>query len=166
MASVTEFTAFEYLFERESKATDGHETAGTWGAPCPEEQGSDYEAGTVTLDGQTWHIRTARVTPKKPGAFVAFWRRDDATHETRPFEAGEVGAGLMVFVRDGERFGVFRFTAAHLGRLGITSGGGEAATRPRAGKRGFRVYPSWVSGLNPQATKTQRQQDPAFVPVH
>ncbi|GJN43838.1 hypothetical protein CAT723_23170 [Corynebacterium ammoniagenes] len=40
----------------------------------PKSQTSDYESGVVTMEGANWHIRTARNTPTKPGAFVAFWR--------------------------------------------------------------------------------------------
>ncbi|HCS60695.1 MAG TPA: hypothetical protein DIW46_04735 [Microbacterium sp.] len=49
-----------------------------------EEQGSDYESGQVTLDSGTWRIRTARITPTKPGAFVAVWRRS-SSGATEPF---------------------------------------------------------------------------------
>lgn len=120
----------------------------------PEEQNSDYESGLARLQGGSWHVRTARITPTKPGAFLAFWRRDD-DGATAPFGREDVGAGLLVFVEEEGRRGVFRFTDAHLEDLGITAGA-------RPGKRGFRVYPSWCEGLNPQATKSQRAQAPAF----
>ena len=121
---------------------------------APEAQNSDYESGMATIDGETWHIRTARNTPTKPGAFVAFWRRDE-TGQTSPFGADDLAAGLLVFVQQEELRGVFRFTADHLTELGITSG-------RRPGKRGFRVYPAWCTGLNPQAAATQRAQARAF----
>ncbi len=121
---------------------------------APEDQNSDYESGIVRIGGDDWHIRTARITPTKPGAFVAFWRRD-TDGATRPFGADEVDAGLLVFVADGEHRGVFRFTAAHLAQLQVTRG-------RRAGKRGFRVYPTWCTELNAQATRTQRAQASAF----
>ena len=121
---------------------------------APEAQNSDYESGMATIDGETWHIRTARNTPTKPGAFVAFWRRDE-TGQTSPFGADDLAAGLLVFVQREEMRGVFRFTADHLTDLGITSG-------RRPGKRGFRVYPAWCTGLNPQAAATQRAQARAF----
>ncbi|KKI16621.1 MULTISPECIES: MepB family protein [unclassified Leucobacter] len=124
------------------------------GAVRPEEQNSDYESGVVEIDGGTWHLRTARTTPTKPGAFLAFWRRD-GTGGTAPFAADAVGAGLIVLVEQAGRRGAFRFTAEHLSALGITAG-------PRPGKRGFRVYPGWCGGLNPSATATQRAQAPAF----
>lgn len=120
----------------------------------PETQNSDYEAGIVQICDEAWHIRTARNTPAKPGAFVAFWQRD-ASGATTPFSDDDPAAGLLVFVGQHGRRGVFRFTGAHLAELGITSG-------KRPGKRGFRVYPSWCDGLNTQATATQRAQASAF----
>ncbi|MFP1603507.1 MepB family protein [Microbacterium sp. 2216-1] len=119
-----------------------------------EDQGSDCESGLAQIDGETWHVRTARTTPTKPGAFVAFWRRD-ANGDTAPFGADDVASGLLVLVEQDGRRGVFRFSAGHLANLGITAG-------KHAGKRGFRVYPSWCTGLNLQATRTQRARAPAF----
>ncbi len=124
-------------------------------AIAPEEQNSDYESGVVQIDGDSWHIRTARNTPTKPGAFVAFWRRG-AGGVTAPFGEDDAAAGLMVFVEQMGRRGVFRFTAADLVRLGITSG-------VRPGKRGFRVYPSWCVELNSAAAAVQRAQSASFL---
>lgn len=123
--------------------------------PEPEEERGDYESGVVRLGSAVWRLRTARVTPTKPGAFVAVWRRDDQG-ETRPFRCDESTAGLLVFVQDRTRFGVFRFTSAHLADLGVT----QSPAHP--GKRGFRVYPAWCTGINPQAERTQRAQASAF----
>lgn len=120
-----------------------------------EEQNSDYESGVTLMGKEKWRIRTARVTPTKPGAFVAVWKRGE-DGATRPFTIDEAMAGLLVFVEEGERFGVFRFTSSYLVSLGYVT----SAACP--GKRGFRVYPSWCSGLNPQASRTQRAQSVAF----
>ncbi len=122
----------------------------------PEAQGSDYEAGRITSGSGTWRIRTARITPTKPGAFVAVWRRSPAG-TTEPFDSSDTCDGLMVFVEDLHRFGVFNFTREHLVDLGVLQ---SAHSR---GKRGFRVYPSWCTGLNSQAARTQRAQASAFV---
>ncbi|MGO3043992.1 MepB family protein [Corynebacterium casei] len=119
-----------------------------------ESQNSDYESGVVMMNGEKWHIRTARNTPRKPGAFVAFWCRN-GKGETVPFKADEGAAGLLVFTGSRNRRGVFRFSAKALEELGITEG-------KHAGKRGFRVYPSWCRNLNPQAESTQHAQMPAF----
>ncbi len=121
----------------------------------PEEQNGDYESGRASDESSTWRIRTARVTPTKPGAFVAVWRRA-ADGRTEPFDANDACDGLLVFVEDGPRFGVFAFTREHLAELGITR------SPTRAGKRGFRLYPPWCRHLNAQATRTQRAQLPAF----
>lgn len=137
---------------------------------APEEQSGDYEAGLAVIRDdagrvERWRVRTARVTPTKAGAFVAVWRRA-ADGGTEPFPADEDlsagtghaarATGLLVFVEDGGRRGVFRFTAEHLRELGITS------SAQRAGKRGFRVYPSWCAELNRQAQRTQAAQARAF----
>lgn len=123
-------------------------------AVVPETQNSDYESGIAHIGDEAWHLRTARNTPTKPGAFVAFWRRD-AHGTTTPFDEEDVAAGLLVFVEQHGRRGVFRFTSGLLAELGITAG-------ERPGKRGFRVYPSWCEGLNTQAAATQRAQASAF----
>ncbi|MCI1643996.1 MAG: MepB family protein [Bifidobacterium crudilactis] len=123
-------------------------------AVTAEDQNSDYESGLARIQDELWHIRTARNTPTKPGAFVAFWRRC-ADGTTAPFTSADPSSGLLVFVHHEGRRGVFRFTKTHLDQLGITAG-------TRSGKRGFRVYPSWCTGLNASATKTQREQAQAF----
>ena len=120
-----------------------------------EEQNSDYESGVVLIGKEQWRIRTARITPTKPGAFVAVWKRGEGG-STRPFRADESMSGLLVFVAEQERFGVFKFTPAHLISLGYVS------SDLHPGKRGFRVYPAWCSNLNPQALRAQRAQGAAF----
>jgi hypothetical protein len=131
--------------------------AGKVGAPVlvnAEPQSSDYESGLAHVEGSQWHIRTARTTPAKPGAFVAFWRRGE-DGETHPFVTEHVASGLLAFVEQQGKRGVFRFTVDHLVELGIVSDGGS-------GKRGFRVYPPWCVSLNPQAQAVQGMQSPAF----
>lgn len=120
-----------------------------------ETDNADYQAGLATIGDQLWRIRTAKVTPTKPGAFVSVWRRA-ADGSTEPFRLDDPADGLLVFVSDQRRSGVFRFSRGLLGELGISS------SSTKAGKCGFRVYPAWCSGLNPQATRTQRAQAPAF----
>ena len=121
----------------------------------PEEQNGDYESGLVLIGSERWRLRTARITPTKPGAFVAVWHRS-GDGSTKPFGADDSTSGLFVFVNEAERFGVFRFTTTHLMSLGVT----QSELYP--GKRGFRVYPAWCSGLNRQASRTQQAQSSAF----
>ncbi len=120
-----------------------------------EEQNSDYESGVARIGNERWRIRTARITPTKPGAFVAVWKRGEGG-STRPFTADESMTGLLVFVEEQERFGVFQFTKTHLVSLGYVT------SDVHPGKRGFRVYPVWCTDLNPQASRTQRAQGAAF----
>ncbi|MEJ9077290.1 MepB family protein [Gordonia malaquae] len=119
----------------------------------------DYAGRIARVGREVWRVRTARITPTKPGAFVAVWRRA-ADGGTEPFPSDEPITGLLVFVEDGGHEGVFAFTSNDLERLKITA----SPTSP--GKRGFRVYPEWVDGLNPQATRTQRAQAAAFIARH
>lgn len=86
----------------------------------PEEQNTDYEADCVKLDDEWWQVRTARITPTKPGAFFVTWRRSPAGN-TEPFSADDDCVGLLVFVSDGDRFGDFRFPSTALVELGIYS---------------------------------------------
>lgn len=121
------------------------------GAVTAEEQGSDYEACAADIGGARWRVRTARITPTKPGAFVAVWRRGP-NGETEPFDADGATAGLLVLVPDGGRFGAFTFPGATMAALGVYS------SERWAGKRGFRLYPTWCTGLNPQAERTRAAQ--------
>lgn len=144
----TEFLAFEWYARRMLDSCGS-----TWSVR-PVEQNSNYESGIAQIDGVEWHTRTARITPTKPGAFVAIWRRS-STGETAPFTADD-GRGLLVFVLDQGKRGFFRFSAEHLADLGVT------ASASRLGKRGFRVYPPWCVDLNRQAIRTQSLQLPAW----
>lgn len=117
----------------------------------PEEQNSDYQSCCAKLEGTWWRVRTARITPTKPGAFVAIWRRSPGG-STEPFSTDDDCAGLLVFVSNEDSFGVFRFPTTALDELGIYS------SQRSAGKRGFRLYPPWSTSLNPQATRTQGKQ--------
>lgn len=121
----------------------------------PEEQQSDYEAGLAVVSGETWRIRTARVTPSKPGAFVALWHRS-GSGETCPFEEDEAVSGVLVLIADGLHFGAFAFDTSLLHELGVLK------SQRSKGKRGFRVYPSWCRDLKLQASRTQRDQAGAF----
>ncbi|MFZ4842514.1 MepB family protein [Mycetocola saprophilus] len=138
-----------------------------WGAPFDaadvtharvedDVENADYAAGIVTLGSARWRIRTARITPTKPGGFVSAWRRGD-DGITEPFTADPTLAGMIVFIEDRAHRGAFIWDTAKLTELGIL----RSSAHP--GKRGFRVYPSWCTGLNRQAEATQRHQAAGFV---
>lgn len=122
----------------------------------PEPDNAAYSAAILTVGDVRLRVREARVTPTKPGAFVSVWRRSPHGG-AEPFPAADAVAGLLVLVADSPLAGVFHFTPEHLAALGVTS------TPTTPGKRGFRVYPPWCDGLNPQASRTQRAQAAAFI---
>lgn len=148
-------TAFLGLARHLSHSAESVDAATIISQVRPEPESSGYESGIVQLPSGMWRIRTARITPTKPGAFVAVWRRTEMG-ATEPFDETDPCMGLLVFVADGPHAGAFAFTREHLIALKVL----RSAHSP--GKRGFRVYPSWCTELNAQARKSQAQQAPAF----
>jgi len=116
-----------------------------------EEESQDYDACRFKLNGLNIISRTAKVTPKKNGQFVTFWRRSEdgpiePLHETDRFDF------YIVQVRLGKKFGQFVFPKSILIKKGILS------TDIKEGKRAFRVYPIWDTPKSKQAERTQKWQ--------
>ncbi|MCH0540400.1 MepB family protein [Streptomyces sp. MUM 203J] len=122
--------------------------------PVPEPEGAEYAAHGFTLDGLAVRFRVARTTPAKAGQFVTVWQRSEAG-PIRPFDAGD-GIDLVVVSSrdsgDGGHFGQFVFPREALCERGVMSRNGSG------GKRGFRVYPPWVTTASRQAGSTQAWQ--------
>ncbi|MEU9125545.1 MepB family protein [Streptomyces sp. NPDC048506] len=119
--------------------------------PVPEPESAEYAAQGFMLDGLSVRFRVAKTTPTKVGQFVTVWQRS-TEGPIRPFDADD---GVDVFVissRDGAHFGQFVFPREVLCERGIVSRNGSG------GKRGFRVYPPWVTTTNRQAHRTQEWQ--------
>ncbi|MGW3147482.1 MepB family protein [Streptomyces sp. NPDC001177] len=111
-----------------------------------------------TLDGRAVRFRVAKTTPTKVGQFVTVWQRSEEG-PIRPFDT-EDGVDLFVISsRDDDGFGQFVFPHQVLCERGIVSRNG------RGGKRGFRVYPPWVTTTNRQAHSTQAWQVNYFFPL-
>ncbi|MFI1970269.1 MepB domain containing protein [Streptomyces cinnamoneus] len=124
--------------------------------PVPEPESAEYAAHAFTLDGLAVRFRVAKTTPTKVGQFVTVWQRS-AEGPIRPFDA-EDGVDLFVISsRDSGHFGQFVFPRAVLCERGIVSRGGSG------GKRGFRVYPPWVTTTSRQAAATQAWQTAYFL---
>lgn len=126
------------------------------GGPNVEDDNAQYGSVTFQLDGLDVLSRVAKLTPTKNGLFVAVWKRgaDGATH---PFDSADHCDVLVISVREGDRFGQFVFSRETLRERGVMSVGGVG------GKRGFRVYPSWVATTSRQAAATQRWQTESFL---
>ncbi|WP_246073313.1 MepB family protein [Formosa sediminum] len=121
-----------------------------------EEEGRAYKACTFKLNNTRVICRTAKATPKKEGQFVTFWKRN-AEGVTVPFSEDDAFDFYVINVHDRERFGQFIIPKA----VGLEQGLVHSAIKP--GKRGFRVYPSWVVPTNNQAKQTQSWQLNYFV---
>ncbi|MEU9026546.1 MepB family protein [Streptomyces sp. NPDC048383] len=128
----------------------------TCSPPVSEPEGAEYAARAFTLDGLAVRFRVARTTPTKAGQFVTVWVRS-VEGPIRPFDA-EDGVDLVVIsCRDGGGFGQFVFPRDVLCERGVMS-------RNRiGGKRGFRVYPPWVTTTNRQADSTRSWQVEHFL---
>ncbi|MFF4155931.1 MepB family protein [Streptomyces sp. NPDC001678] len=119
--------------------------------PAPEPESAEYAACAFTLDGRSVRFRVAKTTPTKVGQFVTVWQRSEAG-PIRPFDAAD-GVNLFVISsRDDDGFGQFVFPREVLCERGIVSRDGSG------GKRGFRVYPPWVTTTSRQARATQAWQ--------
>lgn len=122
----------------------------------PDLDGLEYDGVTFGVAGRRIIGRSARVTPTKNGLFVALWRRA-SDGGTRPLAESDPFDVVAVATRDAAGFGAFIFSKADLRTHGVVSGG------PSVGKRGFRVYPAWVTPQSRQAERTQSWQLHSFL---
>ncbi len=116
-----------------------------------EPEGKQYNACQFKIDGRLVICRTAKVTPKKEGQFVTFWKRD-TMGKIQPFSEKDDFYFYFVNVKKKNRSGHFFFPKTILIAKGIVS------TLKKKGKLGFRVYPIWDKPTNKQAEKTQQWQ--------
>ncbi|MEU3191732.1 MepB family protein [Streptomyces sp. NPDC006992] len=123
--------------------------------PVTEPESAEYAACAFTLDDRSVRFRAARTTPTKVGQFVTVWQRSDEG-PIRPFDTDD-GVDLFVISSRDEGFGQFVFPREVLSERNIISRDGVG------GKRGFRVYPPWVTTTNRQARSAQAWQTNYFL---
>ncbi|MDN5667797.1 MAG: MepB family protein [Renibacterium salmoninarum] len=116
----------------------------------------EYAACQFRVGSRSAQFRAAKNTPEKAGLFVALWQRS-ADGPIRPFDADDDAELFLIRARTGGPRGHFVFRKEVLIERGIVSQSGIG------GKRGFRVYPPWCSGLNAQARRTQLWQSACFL---
>ena len=114
-------------------------------------ESKDYHACQFGLNGQHIISRNAKITPKKAGQFVTFWKRV-GNGPIEPFNETDLIDFYAVNVRSDYKFGQFVFPKSVLIKKGIIS------TNKKEGKRAFRVYPIWNLVHNKQAEQTQKWQ--------
>ncbi|MCU1647200.1 MAG: MepB domain containing protein [Nocardia sp.] len=117
----------------------------------PEPESAAYAAHEFTLDDRCVRFRAAKTTPTRVGQFVTVWKRSPGG-PIEPFDAADPVDLIVISSRDREHFGQFVFPMDVLRRHGVVSANGSG------GKRGFRVYPPWVSTTNRQAGTAQAWQ--------
>ena len=111
----------------------------------------EYDACSFALSGKIIISRNAKLTPRKAGQFVTFWKRS-SSGPIEPFHELDRFDFYIVNARSQERFGQFVFPKTVLVEKGIVS-----STR-KEGKRAFRVYSSWDVVQNKQAELAQSWQ--------
>lgn len=110
-----------------------------------------YDACQFKLNGMDIISRNAKITPKKAGQFVTFWKRN-GTGAIEPFFETDCFDFYIVNVRNENQYGQFVFPKSEFIKKEIIS------THNKEGKRAIRVYPSWDIPKNKQAEKTQKWQ--------
>ncbi|AMM50863.1 MepB family protein [Rufibacter sp. DG15C] len=116
-----------------------------------EPESQKYKACRFRVNGAVVIGRDAKVTPKKVGQFVTFWKRNEKGIIVPFFETDPIDY-YTVNVRTENRFGQFVFPKAVLIKRGIVS------TEQKEGKRAFRVYPPWDVVHSKQAEQSQKWQ--------
>ncbi|MGX7047578.1 hypothetical protein RU86_GL002217 [Lactococcus piscium] len=121
-----------------------------------ETQNSEYEGLILTINGQSYRSRLAKLTPKKVGYFVAFWEKD-TNHQNQAFDMANTPDKLIISIIDGDLKGQFIFPKSILIKQGILR------SEHAKGKMAMRVYPTWLDHLNATASQTQKWQGAYFV---
>ncbi|WP_347373167.1 MepB family protein [Aequorivita sp. Q41] len=124
-----------------------------------EAESKEYAACQFVLSGRTIISRNAKITPKKVGQFVTFWKRNGNGPIT-PFNETDQIDFFIVNAKTENKLGQFIFPKSILIKKRILS------TVDREGKRAFRVYPFWDVPDNKQAAHTQKWQLDYFFEIN
>ncbi|WP_339887300.1 MepB family protein [uncultured Flavobacterium sp.] len=116
-----------------------------------DKESQEYDGCEFVVDEKRIIFRSAKITPKKVGQFVPFWKRNKEGI-TEPFSENDTIDLYVINVQSENKVGQFVFPKSVLIEKGIIS------TSKKDGKRGFRVYPIWDKTINKQAIVTQKWQ--------
>ncbi len=117
----------------------------------PEAESKEYDACRFKLNGLNIISRSSKITPKKAGQFVTFWKRN-GSDPIEPYNETDPIDFFIVNCRTEKNYGQFVFPKSVLIIKGILS------TNLKEGKRAFRVYPNWDTVNNKQAERAQKWQ--------
>jgi hypothetical protein len=111
-------------------------------------EGTSYAASQFILNNNKIIYRNSKITPKKIGQFVTFWKRNPLG-VTIPYNDIDAIDFFIITSKTEIHLGLFIFPKSVLVKKGIIS------TNKNNGKRGYRVYPVWDKPTSHQAKKTQ-----------
>ncbi|WP_368484802.1 MepB family protein [Pseudoalteromonas sp. SD03] len=142
----------------------------------PHNQNAQYHGYAFTLNQKRIIYRKAKITPDRPGAFLALWKRPADLSNSKPIPlANEFDYLLVAVSSDGlttsnnqvanTQSGFFLFPVELLVKKGIVTG------RNQKGKTAFRVFPPWsesralkgTGAFSNSAKVTQRWQCDYFL---
>ena len=121
-----------------------------------ETESKKYDACNFKLNALKIYFRKAKLTPKKEGQFVTFWKRTPNS-VIAPFDQLDDFHFLIVEVESALESGYFIFPKEALVTKNIIS------STANEGKRAFRIYPPWTLAKNKQAVASQKGQIQYFI---
>lgn len=101
-------------------------------------------------------FRKSKLTPKKIGQFVTFWKRN-SDKETVPFDINDDFDFYIIAIEENNNSGFFIFPKTILEKENLIS------SKQKIGKRGFRIYADWHFPNSKQAEKTKLWQTQFFI---
>jgi hypothetical protein len=106
-----------------------------------EAESQEYFAHNFLLNGQNIKFRKAKITPTKVGQFVTIWKRNEKGI-TEPFDISDKFEFYIIVTRQNEKIELFIFpkTVLYVNKI--------LSDETRDGKRGIRVYPTWILTTN------------------
>lgn len=116
-----------------------------------ESESKEYDACKFEINNRKIICRNAKITPKKVGQFVTFWKRKE-NGPIEPFTETDGFDFLVVNAQSGDKLGQFVFPKSELIKKSIIS------STVKEGKRAFRIYPIWDKVTSKQAERTQKWQ--------
>ncbi|MBA2728905.1 MAG: MepB family protein [Parachlamydiaceae bacterium] len=123
-----------------------------------EDESAEYGAAEFNIDNRLIKFRVGKITPKKIGQFVTFWKRI-GKGPILPYSYNDPFELLIVNIRADNHHGLFCFPKKILCEKGIIT------SDKKKGKRAMRVYPPWDKPDSPQAIKTQAWQLNWFIEI-
>lgn len=114
-----------------------------------------YSGASFFINDRKIIFRKSKITPKKQGQFVTFWKRSEIG-PIEPYHESDDFDFFLINCCTGYNKGLFIFPKDILIDKSIIS------TKHKEGKRAFRVYPTWEQPINKQALQTQFWQKKYF----